>query len=189
MKKERKKTPIGEAKWAHIRKPKDAFDNTGSPKYQIDVVFDPKDKEWKEWATDLRERVEAAKLSNVPIKPEKNQDGEATGRFFATFKTGEQYPPKVFDADGRDDTAADYLIGNGSTVRIGYTESEYTGFGGGITLYLSAIQIIELNEYSGSSAKDFGFDVSDKGVLDDIDDGLNKAPAGIDDGPGSDLPF
>ena len=41
---QRMKTPIGEAKWAHLQKPKAAFVDKngrvkGEPKYQLDVVF------------------------------------------------------------------------------------------------------------------------------------------------------
>ena len=40
-KRERKLTPIGEAKWAHLDKPKAPYQGKGEPKYQLDVIFDP----------------------------------------------------------------------------------------------------------------------------------------------------
>ena len=58
-------------------------------------------------------------------------------------------------------TNGQLLIGNGSKVRVAYTENVYEPFGGGINLYLNAVQVIELVEYQNKSAQAYGFDVEE----------------------------
>jgi len=156
-KKQRFTTPIGEAKWAHVHKPKAPFAGAEDKgmKYMIDIVFDPKDPAWAKWGADLRAMSQGLKL---PIKKEVDENDVPTGRLFVTFKTGEKYPPGVFDKYGK--TIPDsVMIGNGSKARVAYTVNAYDGFGGGINLYLSAVQIVELVEYKGRTADAYGFEV------------------------------
>jgi hypothetical protein len=173
-KKERIVTPVGEARWAHVQKPKPAFDERGEPHFQIDVVFDKDDPAWKQWATDLMARVKALPVKlkagepmphQTPIKKEVDQDDQPTGRFFVTFKTGAKFKPGLFDKYGKP-LAETVLVGNGSKVRVNYTPSEYEGFGGGIALYLNAVQVLELVEYKAQTADAFGFEC-EKPVADD----------------------
>jgi|GEM_PF-1920440 len=167
-KKERKVTPIGEAKWAYLDKPKPAFadpktgKSKGEPKYQIDVVFDPKDPEWGAWGRNLSEAIKAMGGSQSPIKKEFNQNDEHTGRYYVTFKTSDKFQPKVFDKAGN--ILEGVKIGNGSKVRVSYIENEYTAFGGGINLYLNAVQVIELVEFGNYTAEAYGFDVEPEEV-------------------------
>ena len=155
-KKKEQTTPIGAAKWAHVQEPKAAFDDKGEPKYMIDVCFDAADPAWKEWAGAVMAKVRSEKLKVSPIKEEKNEADEPTGRYFVTFKTGAKYKPDVCDKYGKPFTG---LIGNGSKVRIAYIENQYKGFGGGLNFYLNAIQVLELVEYQARSAKSHGFEV------------------------------
>lgn len=153
MTKERLVTPVGEAKWAHLTKPKPPFkgDKEKGAKYQIDVVFDPADPAWKAWASDIKVRSKKAG-KNVPIRPELDADNQPTGRYMATFKTGEQYKPQVFGLpEGQ-------MVGNGSKVRVSFTPAAYEGFGGGVTLYLNAVQVVELVAYQPNSPSAYGFD-------------------------------
>ena len=167
--KERKLTPIGEAKWAHVHEPKEPFESKGEPKYQIDVVFDKSDEKWVAWAKDLSDKVKALpeqvdkktgdKLAKQsPIKRELDAQDEPTGRFYVTFKTGSRFKPGVFDKAGKV-VDSSVLIGNGSKVRVAYVENVYTAFGGGINLYLNAVQVVSLTEYSNHSAESYGFDI------------------------------
>lgn len=156
-KKKRMLTPVGFAKWAHVHEPKaNYFDKSKEPKYQIDVCFPGDDPEWKAWASGIKAAVEAVKGKNIPIKREKGDDDKPTGRFFASFSTGEKYPPGVFDKYGK--PLAD-MIGNGSKVRVAYVMNEYPGFGGGINLYLNAVQVLDLVEYKPQNASAYGFTV------------------------------
>lgn len=171
-KKQRLITPVGTAKWASVHAPKEAFKDKsgreqGDPKYQIDLVFGPNDMEWKAWAGELMAEVKklpqqidkrtgAAIPHQVPVKREFDQDDKPTGNFYVTFKTGAKFKPGVFDKYGRviPETT---LIGNGSQARVNYTPSVYEGFGGGIALYLNAVQVMELVEYKPQAADAFGF--------------------------------
>lgn len=154
-KKQRFITPIGEAKWAWLHKPKAPFsgDPNKDPKFMIDVVFDLKDSAWTKWGSDLRAAANGLKL---PIKKEMDENEQPTGRLFVTFKTNEKYPPGVFDKYNRHFPES-VMIGNGSKVRVSYTLNRYEGFGGGINLYLSAVQVVDLVEYKGRGAEGFGF--------------------------------
>ena len=176
-KKERKVTPIGEAKWVYLQTPKPAFTDPktgkakGEPKYQIDVVFDPKDPSWNAWAKNLSEAVKKVGTQS-PIKKEYNQNDEPTGRYYVTFKTSDKFKPSVFDKHGK--TLTDIKIGNGSKVRVSYLENEYEAFGGGINLYLNAVQIYELVEFGEYTADSYGFDVIPE------EDGVNPFDSGME---------
>lgn len=173
-------TPAGIAMWAHVQKPKPAFVNKagkteGSPKYQIDVVFDPADPQWAPWVEGIRSQLKAlptqtrlnketGKTENIPkqspVKREfdDNDPPQATGKLVATFKTSDKYKPGVFDRYGRP-IPETVLIGNGSKVEVSYTPNTYDGFGGGINFYLNAIRVIDLVEYQKQSADSAGFKV------------------------------
>jgi hypothetical protein len=172
-KKQKLLTPVGTANWAYLTKPKIFTDDKGrqkgTPKYQIDVVFDPKEPAWNVWAGELKRAIEALPFQvdektgqtmpkQMPIKKEFDANDQPTGKFYVTFKTGEKFKPAVFDRYGKE-LPENVLLGNGSRVRVSYTTEIYTAFGGGITLYLNAVQVIDLVEYKSHDAKAFGFDV------------------------------
>jgi len=161
-------TPIGECKWAHVQEPKPGFSDKDEPKYCINVVFDPKDKAWMKWAEDMKEQAEEAGGGN-PVKWEKIKDPKdeskkvKTGLLTVQFHTGAKFKPGLFDANGVP-LADGVLVGNGSKVRVNYSPKEYTGFGGGITLYLNAVQVLELVEFGENKAVDYGFDFDPEAV-------------------------
>lgn len=192
-------TPCGFAKWAYVHTPKAPFQekdgkSKGDPKYMIDVCFSTDDLEWKKWATDLKAAIVALPVQmdkhtgspiakQMPIKRELDIDDKPTGRYYVTFKTGEKFKPPVFDRYGIaiPDTI---LVGNESKVRVSYTPVEYTAFGGGIALYLNAVQVVELVEYRASTADAYGFEVEALKVA-DMPVSTGGAFAGFDD----DIPF
>ena len=176
-KRERYVSPVGEAKWAHLHSPKAPFQQGGQPRYQVDFVFDPNDPEAKAWAGGIEAERKRAGTATL-FKPEKNEQDQPTGRWFVTLKTGEQYPPQLFDAQGQA-LAAGTRIGNGSKIRCAYTIVPFSGFGGGVTLYLSAVQVVELRHFDGRTASDFGFPVEEGGGFDMGDP--NDAPPPEDD--------
>jgi len=174
-KKERMITPVGEARWAHVHTPKAAFVENGvpkgAPKYQVDVYFDSADPEWAAWAKDVMTKLRTLPeqtdkhSGNVvnkqtPIKKEFNENNEATGKFYVTFKTSDKYKPGVFDKYGQP-ISESILIGNESKIKVNYSENTYSAFGGGINFYLNAIQVIELVEYQAKSAEAYGFEVEE----------------------------
>jgi hypothetical protein len=172
-KKKRLLTPVGFAKWAHLHAPKEPFKDKngrvqGDPKYMIDVCFSPDDPAWKLWAGELKAAIKALPVQmdkvtkqpipkQIPIKPEIGGDDQPTGRYFVTFKTGEQFKPGVFDRYGN--VMENPKLGNESKIRVAYVTTEYDAFGGGIALYLNAVQVLELVEFQSQSATAYGFDV------------------------------
>jgi hypothetical protein len=168
-KKERKVTPIGEAKWAHLHTPKAPFDAKGAPKFQIDVIFEGVE-EWAKWSKDIMDKIRALPdqldkdgdkiKKQSPIKREMDENDQPTGRFYVTFKTSDKFKPGVFDKFGHP-IPETVLIGNGSKVRVSYIENIYPKFGGGINFYLNAVQVIELVEYKAQNAAAYGFDVEE----------------------------
>ena len=175
-KKERKITPLGEAKWAHVRVPKAPFKDEhgnvkGEPKYMIDVIFSKDDPKWEAWAKNVMDTIKALpeqvdkktgeKLKKqIPIKRELDENDNPTGRFYVTFKTGAKFKPGVFDRYGRA-IPEEILVGNGSMVHVSYTEASYSAFGGGLTFYLNAVQVVDLVEYKSQNAAALGFSVED----------------------------
>jgi len=160
-KRERKVTPLGEARWSYLITPKPPFIDPktgkakGEAKFMIDVVFDPKDPLWNTWAKNLSEAVKKVG-SQSPLKKEYDANDEPTGRYYVTFKTSDKFKPNVFDKHGR--TMTDVKIGNGSKVKVSYLENEYEAFGGGINLYLNAVQVLELVEFGSYTADSYGFE-------------------------------
>jgi len=165
---ERLLTPVGEAKWAHVQEPKAGFNDKEEPKYCIDVVFSPDDAEWAEWAKGIKVLADEAGGGN-PVKWEKNKDPNdpkkklKTGNLVASFHTSVKMKPGLFDYKGVP-MGDEVLVGNGSMVRINYSPKAYPGFGGGVTLYLNAIQVMDLVEFRKNSASDYGFEVDDAAV-------------------------
>jgi hypothetical protein len=174
MKKEKLTTPVGEAKWAHVQKPKDPYTDDkgrtqGESKYQIDVVFPANDPAWKDWGGKIMAQIKALPIQKnkatgvdlphqIPIKKEFDENDQPTGRFYVTFKTGAAYKPNLFDKFGQllPETV---LVGNGSKVRVNYCENIYDAFGGGMNFYLNAVQVLELVEFKPATAEGYGFQV------------------------------
>jgi hypothetical protein len=75
------------------------------------------------------------------------------GHYVVTFKTA--HPPKLVDTKKRD-LPDDVRIFGGDIVKIAYRPSAYEGFGGGITLYLNAVMLID--KRSAGSVTAFGDD-------------------------------
>ena len=183
-KKERLLTPAGLAKWAHVYTPKEAFKDKngksqGAPKYQIDVYFSDSDPAWKDWGAKIMAYTRSKGMKNSPIKKELNEDDTPTGRFYVQFQTGEQYKPGVFDKFNQPTTE---LIGNDSKVVVAYNSVDYDGFGGGVKLYLNAVQVLELVPYQKHSAETYGFKSEPKPVEE-------KPAPGNAPPPEDDLPF
>lgn len=160
-------TPVGIVKWAHIHKAKPPHQGRqgGAPMYRIDLVFTDDDKAWKAWADAVMERWNKLPIQYTtpargsrekpqpiqkqpPVKAETDNTGTATGRWYVTFKTGEAYPPEVYDVYGRV-IPKTIGIANESKAQVSYVESVYEGFGGGINFYLNAIFVVDLIPWAG----------------------------------------
>lgn len=105
------------------------------------------------------EELGTKKLAKANLSHEVNEE-EGT----VTFKFKSQMKPKLFDAKGRPVTK-DVSVGNGSVIKVSGAFGPYDkGANCGCTLYLNQVQIIDLVEWTGSSAfgeEEGGFSVED----------------------------
>ena len=193
-------TPIGEVRYAHLNTPKAAFDDKGAPKYEITLRFKPDDPAWKKFCQEVTAMHKAAGTAPNPIhwetEKDENEKKVKTGFLALRFKTGEQFKPSVFDAYGRP-LPEGVKVGNGSMAKVNCSPTPYPGFGGGITLYLNAVQVTELIPYGASTDPSaFGFDIKDPPPPDGMNanesDGSGEPPEeteGGDSSASNSLPF
>jgi len=156
---ERSITPLAECRYAFLFIPDTKFNPEGV--FRIEIIFDPAENaDHQSFLTFIKEKWEATKGKNKPWKNEIIEEtGETTGRFIIKFKS--KYAVNVFDALKNKIEFDSNKIGNGSKVRVSFSMQKYTQREGGLALYLNAVQVVNLVEYSGGSAEDFGFDEVD----------------------------
>lgn len=111
-----------------------------------------------------------------------------TGKLQLQVSSGEKFPPPFVDAKGNEVPRSKVKIGGGSIIKVGVTVNGYTGFGGGINLYINFIQIIELKaprkiEVEAEEGFTYGGNADEDG--NDSIDLSDEAPSTDDD----DIPF
>ena len=74
----------------------------------------------------------------LPWKKDKKTGG-------LTLEATSDHRPPVFDATNRK-VPAKVIIGAGSTIKLDVTVNPYTGFGGGINLYINSVQLLDLKQ-------------------------------------------
>ena len=179
-------SPKGIAIWPKLTVPDTKFKEEGE--YTVKLAFTPSDKGVQTFLDDLQARFDqfveetkaeigpakAKKLKlNDPFTEEVDDEGNETGRVLVKFKANAQYKNKqgqivkrtlrIFDAKGNP-LASPPNIGNDSVLKVSYSVGTYsTPQGTGITLYINAVQIVELVEYGagGGDAKAYGFGEED----------------------------
>lgn len=154
---ETKTSPIAEAMYPFVVVPDTRFNPEGT--YSIDLRLDPKEnKDHNLFLGNLKKSFESCVGKNKPYKPEIDKASEeSTGLWIVKFKS--KFGVKLFDSKGTlmDGTRKHNFIGNESKIKISYTEGTYTQNGGGLSLYLQAVQVIVLIEWDGGNAEDYGF--------------------------------
>jgi hypothetical protein len=201
--KPRLQTPEGFAKWAAVHEPKLPFQGDKDPRYEIEVHFDPAHPDWKKWCEevtahfrslpDFLDRQGSPVKRHPPIKYELDRDGNRTGRMYATFRSGAQYAPGVFDRYARR-IPKNVKIGNGSTVIVNYTPAEFgTAVGVGLNFYLNGVQVLDLKEFEPQSAEALGFKAHGTPPMPQADSdggtGQGRPTANPPQAPEDDLPF
>jgi len=68
-----------------------------------------------------------------------------TGELWLVATSGEKYQPLIVDAKNKR-MPNSKVIGGGSKLKLSVTVNSYEGFGGGINLYLNAVQVLDLKE-------------------------------------------
>jgi hypothetical protein len=77
---------------------------------------------------------------NLPWKKDRK-----TGELTLQATSDENHRPPVFDARNRK-VPGKIIIGGGSTIKLDVTVNPYTGFGGGINLYINSVQLLDLKQ-------------------------------------------
>lgn len=178
------KTPRGAAVYPKLDRPY-TFDKTKSKsfpdpdgKFEVSLALSEKDAEaFKSkiiaWAK--AQGVKPEKLKNMPWKNEEDKEGEETGRVLFKFKQYGKNKDGTAKRIGHFDAKANPLVSSfkltsGSTIIVGGSASLYKELGGGISLSVTAVQVIEYREYD--VANPFG-DEGDGYVGDEADDTAN----------------
>lgn len=141
-------SPVGEAKWAKIVKPGTKY-KSEELEYSIDLILDPTVPANKEYLTKIKAFAKENDVSKLPVNKELDENEDETGMVVIKFKS--QKKPRVVDAKKEPIEDDAFGVGNGSKVRVIGAFTVYEGFGGGVTAYLRAVQVIELVEYSEAS--------------------------------------
>lgn len=158
----------------------------------------------EEMAQEAANQAKGRSKGKLPTKHDENygevydDDGNPTGQYFVKAKAKAEgitqagkkwkFKPTIFDAKGVPFPEKNPpMIGNGSTGRLALTAYAYAApIGYGISIRLEAVQIIDLVEYNGKSATDYGFSVEEGYSVDEVApltlDGENEAPDELEPG-------
>lgn len=158
-------TPKAKCLWACLQRPN--ISKTGEYKdaYQISLILDPKKPEHKELLIKVEglhgESGGKAKRgeSKHPIKIIRDKEGKKTGlyevKFISYFVDS---PIDTFDAKTNKILRENNFIANESLVKVNWSYGFYKQGGGGVSLYLNAVQVIDLIEWEGRNAEDYGIE-------------------------------
>ncbi len=146
-------TPKGVAKYPWLTKADTKFNPDGV--YKTDLLLSS--EEAKPLAKQLKEFYDKHfnnKKGKMPYFKEVDDNDKETGNVVFRFKTKNK--PALFDSDGK--PMQNVNVFGGSQVKVSATAAPYSAAGNqGITLYLNAVQIIELVSGSGGDSGGFGF--------------------------------
>jgi hypothetical protein len=125
------------------------LDKKGKPngeekrRWLVNVKFgDAEHREVQAWLDDVAKQAGLGDRIKMPWRKDKK-----TGELWLVAASGEQYKPSLYGANNQK-LPAGVTPGGGSKARIFVNANPYEGFGGGINLYLSSVQVIELVESS-----------------------------------------
>lgn len=208
-KRKKRATPVAEMVQGFIQTPSTKYSDDPNGEYTITIRFTGEEEgfdAFKKWADDTAKKAAAkAKEENPSAKQYKihpllqkevnDETGKETGNWVfkasqtGSWKDGGFRPLPVYTPGGSPWPKAK-RIGRGSKVSISFSlGSPYAAASlklVGVKAWLQAVQVVELEEYSGPSADDFGFTVDP-----DADEHLDltaeeaEAPFGAD---GADTP-
>ena len=150
-------SPSGVAAFAWLNKPDTKFDKN---KYTITLVLEKGNKENDEFVKAIQAAHAAAGSGKDegPAKDgDKRKEDAFNGKWTVVFNSKNR--PNQVDAlkaklpQNKDGTYVSSAR-SGDLVKIAFNPATYDGFGGGITLYLNAVQIID-KRATGAGADDF----------------------------------
>jgi hypothetical protein len=209
-------TPAGKLLWPKITKPDTKFVPDGV--YDVKIVLEPSAERERivtaiETARDDEYRAQKKenpkkeiKLADLPLAPETDQDGDATGNLIlhakmkarvVTEKHDFTQAPAIFDAKGKPIAKGTIDVWSGTIARVSFDIVPFYKalLGAGVTCRLKGVQILELVSGGGQSADAYGFGEEEgyeyggvPGNGPGYDDRPDPPPYDPDD-PNSDLPF
>jgi hypothetical protein len=198
------RTPAGTARYPRLTKPDTKFNADGV--YKIDLLLktdapgttefiESLDKAYAESVATAKKENKGKKVKDAdkPYGPVLDKEGNETDEIKVGFKMSAVVRPKgkeaweqrpaLFDAKGK--PLVNPKVGGGSTVKVAYEIVPFFTalIGAGISLRLKAVQIINLVEFGGKSASDFGFEAEESADADTAGDETpertdDEAPAG-----------
>lgn len=180
-------SPVGEIKYAHITKPNTKFKADGeyscdllldpdseavqTLKETLEAAAADARAQFIEEAENgrVKKAIESASLY-IPIQDDVDKDGNETGKLLLKVKNaasgtskkdGTKFERriKVFDAKGKL-VDKPLRIGRGTTAKVAFIIAPFYNAASknvGVTLWFEAIQVINLVEFGGGNASDFGF--------------------------------
>lgn len=142
-------SPAGLALFAWIRQPDEKYAKDGVAKYKLTLALKPDDHSVQEFKAQIDGWLEKV---GGDVAPYEEKDGQLHVKFKSI------YPPGVFDAH-RNVVPEDVDVRRGSIVKAAFTANHFDTkvAGNGINLYLQAVQVIQLAQYSGPTAESLGF--------------------------------
>lgn len=201
-------TPAGIAKFPRLNKPETEVNGSPcAPRFKVTLILDEKEKGVPEFLKKIQALHDAAiakaeakkkadpKRKNKPLKinetvralldDEGNQvEGkyEIVAKTAAETKEGTPKTVKMFDAKGKPVKAN---VGGGSTLKLSVVTEDYdSNLGAGLSIYLNAVQIIDLVEFGGGSAKSYGFGEEEGFSGEDTEETPEDAPEFASEGGG-----
>jgi hypothetical protein len=137
-------SPKGKASWPKLFKPDTRFNPDGV--YSTGLVVPPKDaKEFQEKIQEVFvDEFGQSKLAKASMPWKEDEDGNVVFSFKSKRK------PMVVDSTGKA-INEELPVGGGSTIKVAAGLNAYNAGGRiGVSMYLNAVQIVELVEYSSS---------------------------------------
>jgi hypothetical protein len=172
-------TAVATLVWPHVHAPDTRFDEEG--KYETRFVLSAADA--KPLVSMAQRLIKEAKKKGLATAPNKAPYTKLDDGTFE-FRAKSQYEPMIFDAQKQQVTPIP-RVGGGTKARVAGTMRVYEGFGNtGVTLYLHALQIIDLQEFSGNDAESFGFDATEGFAADDANPFDDSDPLDEDEDDG-----
>ena len=161
-------SPIGTASWPWLNKPDVRFDPDGI--YHVKLIMSKGDAKKVQGIVDPL--MNGGKHN--PVKAELNDVGEDTGNYVVQFKMkshvktrkGEfDQKPVILDKEGN---RIDAIVGAGTKMKVDYQAIPFDQGGGGVTMRLQKVRVLDLVEYEGGSGSDL--DWGDEFKKDDVDE-------------------
>jgi hypothetical protein len=101
------------------------------------------------WLKKLAKDAGLSSVTNWPWKKDKK-----TGEITLMVSSGEEYKPGYYDAKNNK-LPEGTVIGGGSQIKVNVSPFVYEGLGGGIKLYLNAVQVVKLERGGANGVSPF----------------------------------